>query len=1000
MITLHSRKLKTGKVALFAALSTLIVSGVYAQTAEVEKKEGDKDVQKLEKFEVTGSRIKQTDVEGPSPIRIVTRQDIEVSGRANLTELLRDLPESSAIGINEGGTTASVRGASALDLRNLGPNNTLVIVNGRRTVVTGANSGGITFVDTGRFPLSMVERIEVLKDGASAIYGSDATAGVVNIILRKDYNGFETNASYGNSLNTDVAEKNFSVFGGASNGKLRANLSLSYSSRGALAATDKDFSNNADLTERYAARGGDYVTLAYDYGYFDLRSGTGPQARISLKSGQVNGVNGVNIAGLASGAAISKLPGTGGAVAGTMSSVSPSFTAPSTVGTSGTFNATAAATFVPQILTSGGSGNSNLYNFQPFVWLTPSMEQKSAYATFGYDVAPGIEFYLEFNYSRKTSEIHLAPSPASTAGDNGIYVPRTNYWNPFGVDINFNYRAIEVGPRIGNIINNNYGLTTGVKGSFTAYNDFVWDWDVGFVHGYDDMNDTTSNAISESRLRAVLARTDSTALNVFGGAGFKNNPATIESIKVKTTKAGDASLSLFDAKLSGSVAKIYSGEIGAALLAEYREETFNEANDAISTTLDDIIGQVRLADSTSTRRMIHSFGAELNVPLIETGKYRGIYKLDLKAAARFEDFSDGYNSGIKPGYGIKYQPVKSLLLRASYNKTFRAPTLPQLYGGVRESLPNALPDYARPQILTGDPFDGSSTQRLVRQGGNRNLTPETATSKQFGLVYDFPFKALEGLSIEATYGEIKQENIITSVGTSFIRSNEFGSAAGLIVREPGTETYTNKSTTSIDVYTGPGTRGTPGSTKTVAPGQSITVPGRILSIADASVNLAFQRVRYYDFGLRYNKKTVSFGRFSLRSSLTYTNEYAFSKDLSVPLFNYVDTDGYPRFRLQSSVAWERKQWGASLTHNYIPSYGKPGLDGFDGYRTDNYQTFGASVSYAIPALPYIGGAKVTLGVDNLFDKAPPLYFNGVGYDQSMIGRPQGRFFVLSVQKKF
>ncbi len=983
-----------------STLSPLFLSvALHAQpspeSAPTSAEENDDGLVILDKFEVTGSRIKQTEIEGPSPIRIISRQDIESTGRTNLTELLRDLPEASAIGINEGGTISSVRGASALDLRNLGPNNTLVIVNGRRTVLTGANSGGVTFVDIGRFPLSMVERIEVLKDGASAIYGSDATAGVVNIILRKDFNGFEVNSSYGNSLDTNVGETNFSVFGGVSNGKLRANVGVSYAKREALAASDKDFSSNADLTQRYLAKG-DLFTEYAEAGDYDLRSGTGPQARISLKSGQVNGANGVNIPGLEVGAAITKLPGTGGAAAGTMAAVSPSFSTPYVQGTNGAFNSAAAATFETQRLAWGQEGPSNLYNYQPFVWLVPAMEQKSVYTTFGYDVSSSAEFYLEFSYARKEVETHLAPSPASTAGDNGIFVPKTNYWNPFGVDVTFNYRATEVGPRIAKIVNNNYSVLAGMRGTITPFGR-EWDWDVGFVHGYDDFTDTTSNAISESRLRAALARTDAKALNIFGGAGFKNDPATIDGIKVKTFKSGDAGLDLFDAKLSGTVAEIYSGEIGMAIIGEYREETFNEENDAISTTLDDIIGQVRLADSTSSRRSIYSIAAETSVPLVKPAVIPGIHSLELKAAARFEDFSDGYDSGIKPGFGLKYHPVKSLLLRASYNKTFRAPTLPQLYGGVRESLPNALPDFARPSLLTGDPFDGSSTQRLVRAGGNSSLTPETGTSKQVGVVWDVPFKVLDGLSLEATYGEIRQDNIITTVGTSWIRNNEFGQGAGLVVRESGSETYVNSTANPITVYVGPGARTDAGATKVVQPGESITVPGRILSLSDSYVNLAMQRIRFWDFGVRYDKTTVNYGRFSLRSSMTYTDEYVFTRDLSAALLNYAGRDGYPSYRVQSSVAWERKQWSAGISHNYAPAYGSIDLDGF---RVDRYQTFGASVSYAIRDVRYLSGSRVTIGVDNVFDAEPPLYYDGVGYDQSMVARPQGRFFFCAVSKRF
>jgi iron complex outermembrane receptor protein len=237
--------------------------------------------QKLEKFEVTGSNIKRVDLEGPSPIKVISRQEIEATGRTNLTDLLRELPEAGAIGINEGGTTAAVRGSTALDLRGLGANNTLVIVNGRRVAPTGNNSGGTVFVDLNRFPIAMVERIEVLKDGASAIYGADATSGVVNIILRKDYTGAEASLTYGNSFNTDVGEKSFSFFGGASSGKASATVGISVFERGALKASDTSFAKTGDLTTRYAALGGPYVADAAA-GFFDLRSGTGPQARVSL----------------------------------------------------------------------------------------------------------------------------------------------------------------------------------------------------------------------------------------------------------------------------------------------------------------------------------------------------------------------------------------------------------------------------------------------------------------------------------------------------------------------------------------------------------------------------------------------------------------------------------------------------------------------------------------------------------------------------------------------
>ena len=166
-------------VARFGALACLCTGSLAAQSApKTDSASTSTAPATLEKFEVTGSLIKRTDIEGPSPVRFITREDIELSGMDNLTDIIRDIPEATSFGINEGGTITAVRGATAIDLRFLGPNNTLILVDGRRQAPNGISSGGTVFVDLNRIPVSLVERVELLKDGASAIYGSDATAVV------------------------------------------------------------------------------------------------------------------------------------------------------------------------------------------------------------------------------------------------------------------------------------------------------------------------------------------------------------------------------------------------------------------------------------------------------------------------------------------------------------------------------------------------------------------------------------------------------------------------------------------------------------------------------------------------------------------------------------------------------------------------------------------------------------------------------------------------------
>jgi outer membrane receptor protein involved in Fe transport len=532
-------------------------------------------------------------------------------------------------------------------------------------------------------------------------------------------------------------------------------------------------------------------------------------------------------------------------------------------------------------------------------------------------------------------------------------------------------------------------MVAGVKGTILSR----WNWDTYYSYDNDKVVDVTTNAISESRLRASLAKNTPEALNIFGGASYRNPTSVLDSIRVTSQKGGYSTLDLWHGQISGDIFELPTGTLGGAVLLEARKEKFGEANDSISTTLDDIIGQVKLADSTNARRTVESVAMELNAPLLRSGSLPLVHSLALTVAGRFEKFSEGYDSGVTPYYGIKYQPIKSLVLRATYNEAFRAPTLPQLFGGIRESLPNALPDLRRPQALTGDPFDGAATQRLVRAGGNPNLTPETAKGMQYGFVFEVPWKKLQGLSFGSSYFRIEQENLITTTGTSFIRQNEVGGGtAGLITRDPGTETYTNTTSAAINVLSGPNN-----ATTAVAPGQTVTVPGRIRSILDGVLNLAFQKIEGYDMEVNYRKRTTNYGQFSLRSSASYTKFYGFTRTTN-PV-NVAGRDGYPRIRIQSSMLWSRKEHSAGITNNFIGPYGDYVRD---GYEVDSYYTFNAFYGWDIPTglIPFTQNTRLTLGVDNALDKQPHLYYDSVGYDNSFVSRPAGRFFYVSVRKTF
>jgi iron complex outermembrane receptor protein len=196
-------------VAVFGAAGLILAVGpVFAQETP----------QRLEKIEVTGSNIKRTETENVNPVQAITRQEIERSGQATVAELLRSISANAGQSFNETFTNSFSPGASGIALRGLSQKNTLVLLNGRRVANYGfAQNLADTYVDLNAIPISAVERIEVLKDGASAIYGSDAIAGVVNVILRKDYQGGEIGASYGKAYEGGMAEKQGSAVVGFGN---------------------------------------------------------------------------------------------------------------------------------------------------------------------------------------------------------------------------------------------------------------------------------------------------------------------------------------------------------------------------------------------------------------------------------------------------------------------------------------------------------------------------------------------------------------------------------------------------------------------------------------------------------------------------------------------------------------------------------------------------------------------------------------------------------------
>lgn len=935
----------------------------------------------LPPLEVIGTRLGRPLSEAPTVVTIIDRTEIERRAPGNLSELLREWPELAVTGITENVAINTTHGTTGLDLRGLGAGNTLVLVDGRRTTVSANAFDGTIFVDFNRYPSGLIERVEILKGGASAVYGADAVAGVINLVTRRRPSGGEILLSHGNSFDTDTAETHASVVAGTTRGRLTLTARASLFERNALASRDRYFSRTANLVPRFTATESYYANLpAAQQAAYDGRSLTSPSARITPVAGQVNGQNGVNIPGLAAGAAITTLPGTGGAIGGTLAQATPGFSAPFLGVAGGQFNASAAATFQAPEITRGDPNARNLYDFNDTFGLVPQAIRAGAGLRLEYALPAGASAFAEITAQRNRSRIDLVSVGVTAA------VPRTNPYNPFGIDVNVVWRLAEAGLRRSLAENSNYSLLAGLRGNPTARTT----WEVAASYGHDRFSDSISNWLSRSRTLAALARTDSTALNPFGGPQFKHDPAVIEALKVTYRPTGQASLFSLDGQAARDFWTLPGGPVRAAAYLEHRRETYGFSSDQASLA-GDILGLGLVPAPSEWSRAVSAFAAEVRLPLLARRAPGAPPRLAAEVSARTERAEGGFASGVRPTFGLVLAPFADWTLRASYAATFRAPTLTQLFSPQSEGYFNSVPDPRRPVALTGDLYDGPNVSRLVRSGGNTLLRAETGHVTQVGLAWT-PLRGLwRGLSAEVNWFRYDLENLISGVAPTYVLDNELGGLGHLVLRDPGTETYANTTGASILVLTGPAGEKTP-----VASGQSITVPGRLQRIDSYIVNLSRRRLIGTDFSLCYARDLPALGRWTLSAAVTCNIESSYAYDDNSVLVDNTGTMGSPAWRGRGSLGWEKGAWQASTTLQYTPASGDLLKEGghFKPYRVVHLQ-----IGYRTAPDSWLRGTSAYLGIDDVFEEELPLYNDPpIGYSYHRIARPQGRFWRVSLKR--
>jgi iron complex outermembrane receptor protein len=716
---------------------------------------------------ITGSRIRRDPLAQDSPIVFVDQEDIAKTGLNSVTDVLQRLPSAGG-GLNskfnnsgnfgnppDGGGVGA--GAAEIDLRYLGSKRTLVLVDGLRFVNAASASGVPGSVDLNAIPESMIERVEVLQDGASAIYGSDAIAGVVNIITKRRQKGLVATAQLGGYNDGDGFSQNYQVsWGNGGDGPTQFVVGANYVRQKPISSGDRDIS----LFPTPGATACDA----------SCSSGT-PLGRFIVLD------NNLTLRGPVIGRPIIFNP---------LNPTDP------------------ASDFKAFTL-------ADRFNFAPFNFILTPLERLGAFAQVKQEFGDNLNFSAKAIWNRRNSKNQAAPLPLFVGPDAGngnlldtIVIDATNPFNPFGQTLGpgtYNFigrRVVEGGPRRYNQkVDTAYGTAT-LDGRFNL-GSREWYWDVNGIVGRNKATQRMLGNINAEKLQLALGPVGSCVggcipFNIFGGFG-SITPAMLDYVGFIQNDSSKQNLWGASANVSGSLLELPGGPLGLAVGLEHRDLKGRFDPDEIITKG---LGSDIPAQPTKGGYNVDEAYAELNAPLLADRPFFEL--LELNGAVRYSDYS---NSGSTTTFkaGANWKPVHDLRLRGSWSEGFRAPTIGESFGtpsrfdqeivdpcsAVGGAIPAAV---AANCIAQGVPAGGSyvqlNSQISVITGGNKELKPESSKGWNFGAVYSPGF--IPRFSVEANYYKITVKGAIQAVDAETTLhqcvDNNDANACALVTRTP------------------------------------------------------------------------------------------------------------------------------------------------------------------------------------------------------------------------
>jgi len=912
---------------------------------------------------VTGTYLESADAAGTLTVTPVELTQPVNQGFSTVADVLRTkLPQYGGPGNINPSFGNGGDGNSYISLRGLPGNATLVLVNGRRTSLSALNL----------IPDAAVEKIEILNDGASAVYGSDAVAGVVNIILKKNFQGTRISASYGVTTQAPSPnERKFQLLSGETTEKGNFVISAEYSASDQLLSPDRSPSDGSRGTSGTGNPG--TVVNNTDYGTFEVNGQVVP-LRIGLPWHVNEAV----------------FPGGGGLTDPTQ--IPAGFNPYASVDTSMATSAAEARSIrdaeIARLNNELGPNSPVLYGNGPrfaypaYTTLYRPHEKYDFSGSGEYKLIDDyVKFFAEAYYVNYKSSYQLAPSPLS-----GLSLPLNNYWfghlfpsatPPPDAVINQNYRIVELGPRIYTDEFEDFRFVGGLRGDIA---DTTWKWEAGYLYTRGEQFQTASGGVVLSTLEEMLGRTDPTAWNPFTytppfGSSSLNDVGTLAdrgTIRWLTTVSG------IDFNTGGEVIDAWgAGPIGVAMGFNYRRETFEQLPDL--STKNGLIWPFNTYAPYDAARNIWGGYGEAVIPIFGNDfKIPAFAELSVSAALRYESYSDAGDTDVLPRVSGRWKPLEkeAFTIRGSYAQGFSAPSFANLYQPPGQDF-----------IEIYNPYTGNYEQptEAVLTEGNPNLKPTESETWLVGGEYSPRF--LKGFTLGGDYYRIEQQGI------------PFSSADYIVAQwyDAGGNSNPNNPWGPNAVPSGPNPTGTQVDYNEVT--------GEFTQIRHlAPINTGERFTDGIDIQLAQAIET-DFGTFTLSGLATRVLTFEQQDVPTGPTVDYLgrywgpgaalEDTGYPEWRANVALQYAYKRWTAAIAWNFTDGYTET-FEGVDR-EVDAYNTFDVRVGFKIP----YAEADLLVGVNNIFDEDPPEVYSSFenNFDRA-IGDPRGRMFFIQLSKTF